>query len=234
MRSFASLDLSSRGLRAGSLLGLRACSLAVLVACAGACGGTVVDFTDPDAATAPSGEPGGDAGSTPPSSPADASAPVPADSSAPVDEDAGSAEDAGPAPEEDAGPGPAIDAGPADTGPADTGTPATIKCGSDACDPKTEECCATFSSQTCVAKGKCTGGAVLACTDPSTCAAGQVCCARFGGGSAGARCAASCDGGFALCATNADCKAPQTCQSAPGGYRFCRSPGGGGPGGFGG
>jgi len=145
-------------------------------------------------------------------------------------------EDASIGPTEDGSIGPGIDGGEPPPPPADA-APGTggIKCGTATCNSATQDCCASFSGSKCVAKGTCTGGATLSCTDPSACAPGQVCCASGGGGGGGAKCAATCTTGAILCATDADCKAPQKCLPGLGGTKVCRNaPGGGFDGGFGG
>jgi hypothetical protein len=120
--------------------------------------------------------------------------------------------------------------------PMDASTgPGGIKCGSATCNAATQDCCASLSGQTCVAKGTCSGGATIACTDSSACKAGEVCCASGGLGGGGAKCATTCTMGIVLCATDAECKAPQKCLSGFGGYKTCRNPPPGGfDGGFGG
>ncbi|MBI2390468.1 MAG: hypothetical protein HYV09_12840 [Deltaproteobacteria bacterium] len=109
--------------------------------------------------------------------------------------------------------------------PTDVGSKAGgIRCGTATCDSATQVCCATFSGSSCVAKGTC-GGASLACSDPSSCAPGQVCCASGGpgGGGGSTRCQTTCSGAV-LCATDADCRSGQRCVAAAGGYRVCRNP----------
>lgn len=135
---------------------------------------------------------------------------------------------------------PLEDGGVSPPPPADGSTgPGGIACGMSTCNAATQDCCAGTGGAKCVTKGTCTGGATLSCTDPSVCATGEVCCASGGGGGggggAGAKCSKTCTGAV-LCSTNADCKAPQTCQPAFGGVKTCRNagPGGGMDGGFGG
>jgi len=110
----------------------------------------------------------------------------------------------------------------ADAGPAPTADAGGIKCGTATCDSTTQVCCASFSGSSCVAKGSCTG-ATLSCSDPSSCAAGQVCCATGGGGGGGARCQTTCSGAT-LCSKDADCRSGQLCVAATGGYKICRNP----------
>lgn len=168
---------------------------------------------------------------------------VAGDDAATVDDTGGGSSDGTPGsedssivpPAEDGSIGPTDDAiAPPPPSDASAGTGA-IKCGTTTCDSKTQDCCATFSSQKCVAKGTCTGGATLSCTDPSACAPGQVCCASGGGGGGGAKCTTTCTMGVILCATDADCKAAQKCLNGLGGTKSCRNPPPGGfDGGFGG
>ena len=111
-----------------------------------------------------------------------------------------------------------------------------IACGMDACTPATQDCCVSGgmggASSTCVPNGTCMGGATLKCTDPSACAAGQVCCARFTGGMSGATCSTTCMGGFRLCTSDAHCNKGEICSMGLGGTKYCRTAGTGTDGGF--
>ncbi len=121
-----------------------------------------------------------------------------------------------------------FDTGVVDTGPFDTGPDAPgdggILCGGALCNPATQECCARFSGISCVAKGTCGGGTTLECSSAASCGPGQICCfGGFGGGGApSATCTTSTCFGVQLCATSAECSAPQTCQPLFAGYRTCR------------
>lgn len=121
---------------------------------------------------------------------------------------------------------------PTDTSvpPTDT-APGTIKCGSETCNPATQECCAGTSGLKCLDKGKCGGGTVIPCSDPSACPSGQVCCAARDGFGVKVACQATCSGtgSFELCASDADCKAPDKCVNGVGGFKVCANrPDGGG------
>jgi len=63
------------------------------------------------------------------------------------------------------------------------------------------------------------------------CSNGEVCCAMFGGGGGGGggnvACAASCNGGFQLCASSTECPNGEQC-SGRGGFMTCRTPRDGG------
>ena len=101
--------------------------------------------------------------------------------------------------------------------PGDSG----ITCGASTCNAATQDCCASFTGLTCVAKGTCAGGGTLSCSDSTSCPKGQVCCFGAGGGAPSAKCASTC-GGIQLCKTSLECKFPQTCQPVFGGFRICR------------
>ncbi len=111
---------------------------------------------------------------------------------------------------------------PPDT-PTDTPIEGGISCGATTCDALTQDCCASFTGLSCVAKGKCTGGGTLSCSDGTSCPTGQVCCfgGLGGGGGPSAKCALACTG-IQLCKTSLECKPPNTCQPVFGGFRVCR------------
>jgi hypothetical protein len=101
------------------------------------------------------------------------------------------------------------------------------------CNGATQECCVGFSGAKCVAKGGCGGGSTFTCSDSASCPSGQVCCASRTGMSGGASCKPTCDMGLVLCATDAECKDGQRCNTGLGGFKYCGRAGGG-DGGFGG
>ena len=112
----------------------------------------------------------------------------------------------------------------------DTSTPlAPLPCGMATCDPSTQVCCVTFqpTTETCIAiGGPCMGG-TLACSSSLNCTGGEVCCLDYGMGGASTTCKPSCLGGFQepqLCASDAECKAPDTCRMIYGGYKACAPP----------
>lgn len=200
-------------------------SLSLVSLLAIGCGGNVspeegIGATDDSAVS----EAGGGDGAIGPSEDGSIVPPGEDGSVVPPDEDGGVA----PPPPGDASvpPPPPVDAG---------GGTGGIKCGTATCNSATQDCCTSLSGQKCVTKGTCTGGATLSCTDSSACKSGEVCCASGGAGGGGAKCAATCTMGVVLCATDADCKAPQKCMNALGGTKTCRNPPPGGmDGGFGG
>jgi len=108
-----------------------------------------------------------------------------------------------------------------DTGP-DTPVEGGILCGGSTCSAATQECCANFTGLSCVAKGACMGGTTINCSSALSCSAGQICCfSGLGGGTPTANCQPFCFG-VQLCASNAECRAPQRCVSTFGGYKICR------------
>src|SRR5262245_5582471 len=62
--------------------------------------------------------------------------------------------------------------------PPDSGG-APIKCGQTTCDSNSQECCVTFQTATCIAKGAQCQGGVLNCTSAAACPTGQICCGKF-------------------------------------------------------
>ena len=89
-----------------------------------------------------------------------------------------------------------------------------------------------MSTSKCVATGMCkgTGTVPLACTDSTVCAMGEVCCAHFGGGTAGSECSKTCMGGTRLCSTDSECRMGEKCQTSMfTGLKTCRMSGGGFP-----
>ncbi|MBI2395905.1 MAG: hypothetical protein HYV09_40450, partial [Deltaproteobacteria bacterium] len=99
-----------------------------------------------------------------------------------------------------------------------------ILCGGSYCNAATQQCCASFTGVTCVAKGSCSGGTTLSCSSAASCPIpGQVCCFSgiFGGGTPTATCQLFC-AGFRLCASSAECPSGQSCLPTIGGYRICR------------
>jgi hypothetical protein len=100
------------------------------------------------------------------------------------------------------------------------GTPGgpTISCGNQACNLKTQQCCANFGGMQCIGINQDCGGAIFGCTTNDDCAGNQVCCLSITGDtSAAASCKARCDNVGAgrdrqLCQVDADCQEP---------FRFC-------------
>jgi hypothetical protein len=189
-------------------------ALATFVVAAGACGGSVVTNPAEDDSGTPGGDTSGvDTGTMPPDY----------DSSTPVPDGTTILPDGGPIGDT------TIVPPPDSPTPLPDGMPG-IACGPGAvCDPATEVCCVGFGGAKCVPTGTCGGGATLACTDPSVCKSGEVCCASGGIGGGGAKCTAagSCTG-YRLCGSDADCVAPNKCLPGLGGTKVCRP--GGGPG----
>ncbi len=133
-------------------------------------------------------------------------------------DDASSVDDG--APDGDAG---AADA-PHDSPAQETG-PSGIPCATKYCDPKTQVCCVILGSRTCTPIGSCSGGASMGCFDESSCPQGDICCGTIPNATLVSECAASCDAGFQLCASAAECPKGNQCVPGPGGYYQSCSPG---------
>ncbi len=194
---------------ASSILLVFAASVAsVVVACGGAIS-TIPDEaeTAPGAtggtATSPTAPPNGTATSTPPGT----GQPPPSPTNPP--------------------PPPLVDGGPrpSDAGVIrpDTGAPPTISCGTTSCNASTQACCVTQAGGSCIAKGAPCQGGTLACSSKASCTGANVCCGEFSGTSGSATCKPSCGAmGIQLCAVDAECTAPATCEAAFGGLKTCR------------
>jgi len=117
------------------------------------------------------------------------------------------------------------DIGPPDTGfdtGSDTGIDGGITCGTSVCDPKTQDCCASFTGFSCITKGGACGGPTLTCSSAASCSKGQVCCiSPGGGGPPSAKCAFICLG-VQLCATDTECGFGRKCLPVFGGISTCR------------
>jgi hypothetical protein len=116
----------------------------------------------------------------------------------------------------------------------DAGSTGSKMCGKSVC-TASQDCCGTMSgmsvSESCVAKGTCTG-ATVTCMSASDCSSGDICCATLAGGIAAVfaggtpnvtvDCAKACGmNGFQICAADTECPKGVTCQSTPFGESLC-------------
>jgi hypothetical protein len=114
---------------------------------------------------------------------------------------------------------------PPDSGFGDGAAP--IFCGTEIC-VGGQDCCVSLSTSgptsSCVAPGTCKMGVDLACTGSDNCAAGDVCCASFGGGMGSATCEpmACGPGNIQLCTDDGDCPTGDHCDPTPIGVSVCR------------
>ena len=113
------------------------------------------------------------------------------------------------------------------TGGTSTMPPGGIRCGDEICDPAQAVCCARRGNPSyCAPPSEGCPGTTLACSGPSTCAAGEVCCFHFLTSS----CSTTCDvtvgspgnpPTIILCDSSDDCDPDQICAVSPRGLAYC-------------
>lgn len=176
-----------------------------------ACGGSLASIPDED--PAPSATP--TTTSSPPSTGNPGPTPLPPGPTPPPPAPV----DGGPRPVDGGVPVGDASVPPADAGPA----PGRITCGSTSCSATTQECCVVQSGATCIAKGGACQGGTFGCSSKASCTGADVCCGEVSLGGSGSTCKPSCGPvGIQLCAVDAECAPPTTCQPGLGGSKTCR------------